>query len=724
MGLTVPSFYNQAERKSLLYSAKLAGLKVAQLIDNNAAAGLNYGVFRRNDINGTAQYLMLYDMGSSSTTASILEYKNVKVNGITDAQLSVKGVGFDRTLGGIEMELRLRDHLIKLFNEKKKTKLDVTKNARSMAKLLKEAKRVKKVLSANVDHMTRIESLIDDEDFKAKVSREDFENLCEDLWDRVGNPMKQALEAADLTMDVINQIILIGGGTRVPKVQEVLLKKSGKSDLGRNLNADEAAALGASYQAAALSSGFKVKTFHVRQSAAYPIEINFQRTNVQEDGSVTHKNIKRTLFQRSNPYPQRKVITFNRFTDDFQFSVNYGDMSYLGQLEKKVVPSSNITDVSLSGVHGYHDKHVANGDMESKGVKAHFRMDESGVLTLESVESVFEGNRTENVTVKADEPDESTLKKIRDGFSSLFGGSADTEEKKAEEVKEKSDETKENKTEEKSTEDKPKDDKKDTEEEKPAPVEEKVETKIVKYKKSENLTSTITSLDVKKPSEDTVEKSQTKLKELADIDAYKLAREVALNKLETYIYEKKDRLYTEGYEEAMTDEERDLITSKLNEASEWMEWLEGEPGAEVFDEKRKELKEVCRNWLLRVKTRRDAEPALADLEVVFNYTSHFLKAVALVPEDENIYTEVEIKTLVDALNATVTWKNETVLAESLLKPYEDPVLIPKDIKMKMDSLNREVGYLYNKARNAKPKKKKTEEKKETEKKKKKKKSKD
>merc|ERR1712096_437803 len=184
---------------------------------------------------------------------------------------------------------------------------------------------------------------------------------------------------------------------------------------------------------------------------------------------------------------------------------------------------------------------------------------------------------------------------------------------------------------------------------------------------------------------------------------------------ETYIYEKKDRLYTEGYEEAMTDEERDLITNKLNEASEWMEWLEGEPGAEVFDEKRKELKEVCRNWLLRVKTRRDAEPALADLEVVFNYTSHFLKAVALVPEDENIYTEVEIKTLVDALNATVTWKNETVLAESLLKPYEDPVLTPKDIKMKMDSLNREVGYLYNKARNAKPKKKKTEEKKESDK---------
>jgi len=695
--LTVPSFYNQAERKSLLHSAKLAGLKVAQLIDNNAAAGLNYGVFRRNDINGTAQYLMLYDMGSSSTTASILEYKKVKVNGITDAQLQVKGVGFDRTLGGIEIELRLRDHLVKLFNEKKKTKMDVTKNPRSMAKLLKEAKRVKKVLSANVDHMARIESLVDDEDFKAKVTRAELEEMCADLWKRVGGPVKQALEAADLTMDSINQIILIGGGTRVPKVQEVLLKESGKPDLGRNLNADEAAALGASYQAAALSSGFKVKTFHVRQSAAYPIEINFQRNTPQEDGSVSHKNIKRTLFQRSNPYPQRKVITFNRFTDDFQFSVNYGDMSYLGEFEQKVVPSSNITDVSLEGVKGHHDNHVASGNMESKGVKAHFRMDESGVLTLESVESVFEGNRTENVTVKADEPDESTLK---------------TEEvkEKSEEAKEENKSEKVEKTEEKTAGDeKAASDKKDDEKAQP---EEVVETKVVKYKKTENLTSVIKNLDVKKPTEENVEKSQQKLKELADIDAYKLAKEVALNKLETYIYEKKDKLYTEEYEEAMTEEERELITSKLNEASEWMEWLEEEVAPNVFDEKRKELKEVCRSWLLRVKTRKDVEPALADLETVFNYTSHFLKAIAAVPEEENIYTEVEIKTLVDTLNSTVQWKNETVKAESELKPYEDPLLKPADIKQKMDSLNREVGYLYNKAKNAKPKKKKTEKKEE------------
>merc|ERR1719495_476391 len=139
-------------------------------------------------------------------------------------------------------------------------------------------------------------------------------------------------------------------------------------------------------------------------------------------------------------------------------------MSYLGEFEKKVIPSSNITDVSLEGVKGHHDNHVGKGEMESKGVKAHFRMDESGVLALESVESVFEGNRTENVTVKADEPDESTLKKIRDGFSSLFGGSADTEDKKeAEEVKEKSEEAKEEDKSEKAEEKSAEEDKKSEE---------------------------------------------------------------------------------------------------------------------------------------------------------------------------------------------------------------------------------------------------------------------
>lgn len=702
--ITVPSFYTQAERKALLYAAKLAGLEVSQLMDVNAAAGLNYGVFRRGDINAEAQYLMLYDMGSTSTVASVITYQTAKVNGISDPQLSVKGVGFDRSLGGLEMELRLRDHLVKLFNEKKKTKSDVRSSPRAMAKLLKEANRVKKVLSANQDHMAQIEGLIDDEDFRAKVTREDFEEICSDLWDRVEKPMNDALEAAEMTMDMISQIIIIGGGTRVPKVQEMLLKTSGKSDLGRNLNADEAPALGASYQAAALSNAFKVKTFHVKSGAAYPIDINFQRDNVQDDGSVTRKNVKRTLFQRGNPYPQRKVITFNRFSDNFDFSVNYGDLSFLDEVGKKTIGSFNISDVELDGVKTAHEKWAHQENTESKGVKAHFRMDESGVLNLESVESVFEGNRTENVTVKIED---STFQKIKDSLTNMFGGGSEpTKDDKKDDADQKDKDEKADSDEEKK-EEKVNDDEKT--EEKKEEEKTKVESKIVKFKQSEPITTTITALDHKQPSQDKEELSNKKLQELAEIDAFKLAREVALNKLETYIYEKKDRLYTEEYEEAMTDEEREKITEALNDASDWMDELEGEPAAQVYDDKRKELKEITRSWLLRVKQRKDVQPMLVDLEGMFNYTLHFIQAIKSLKEEDQIYTEVEIKTLTETLESTVDWKNATVKEESELKPFQDPVLKPADLKVKMAALNREVQYLINKAKTAKPKSKKTEE---------------
>ncbi|XP_078492250.1 hypoxia up-regulated protein 1-like [Ciona intestinalis] len=704
--LTVPAYFNQAERKSLLYAADLAGLKIAQLMDDNTAAALNYGVFRRNDINTTATYMMFYDMGASSTVATIISYQVVKVNGVADPQLSVKGVGFDRTLGGLEMELRLRDLLVKLFNEKKKTSSDVTKNPRSMAKLLKEARRLKKVLSANVDHMAQVEGLIDDEDFRAKVTREDFESLCKDLWARVAQPMKDAVEASELTMDLMNQILLVGGGTRVPKVQEILLKESGKADLGKSINADEAPALGASYQAAAASNVFRVKTFHVKSGAVYPIEIEFDRRSTSDDGSENVKQVKRTLFQRNNPYPQRKVITFNRFYEDFNFSVNYGDLSFISNEKERF--GRSISQVSLTGVAEAHTKYGEDNNTESKGVKAHFRMDESGVLNLESVESVYEVNKTVEANVTETLDEDSTLQKIKDGLSNLFGGSDSTNSTESEKSDSDKKTEEEKTTEEKSNETKPEVDEKTKTNEK---NETKTEKKFIKVKKSFTLGMNVSNIDHEEPSAVHKHMSSEKLNELSARDALKLAREVAINKLESYIYDKRDKLYQEEYEQALTNEEKESITAALTEASDWMDELEGEPAPEVFNDKRQALKDLARPWLMRVKLRQDVAPLIEDLESSFNYSMHFLQAVLGLPEEAQIYTPVEIKTLTDLLSETITWKNETVKAESKLQPNEDPVLKPDDVRQKMFELNREMQYLINKAKTAKPKKPKSESKK-------------
>uniref|UniRef100_A0A8C1W8F4 Hypoxia up-regulated protein 1 n=1 Tax=Cyprinus carpio TaxID=7962 RepID=A0A8C1W8F4_CYPCA len=682
--ITVPAYFNQAERRAVLQAAHIAGLKVLQLINDNTAVALNYGVFRRKDINSTAQNIMFYDMGSGSTTATIVMYQTVKTKESgTQPQLQIRGVGFDRTLGGFEMELRLRDHLAKLFNEQKKSKKDVRENLRAMAKLLKEAQRLKTVLSANAEHMAQIEGLMDDIDFKAKVTRSEFEALCEDLFDRVPGPVKEALAAAEMNMDEIDQVILVGGSTRVPKVQDVLLKAVGKEELSKNINADEAAAMGAVYQAAALSKAFKVKPFLVRDAAVFPIQVEFSRETEEEDGVQTVKHNKRILFQRMAPYPQRKVITFNRYTDDFVFYINYGDLSFLSEQDLKVFGSQNLTTVKLSGVGSSFKKH---SEAESKGIKAHFNMDESGVLILDRVESVFE-------TIVEEKEEESTLTKLGNTISSLFGGgSSDPTANVTEPVTGETDAEKAEKPEEKSDGEKAEEKEEDK---KPKPQK--------KSKISEDITVELEVNDVLDPSTEDMEVSKKKLQDLTDRDLEKQEREKTLNSLEAFIFETQDKLYQDEYQAVVTEEEKEQITGKLSEASNWMDEEGYTAGTKELKEKLSELKKLCKAMFFRVEERKKWPDRLAALNSMLNHSTIFLKSARLIPESDQIFTEVELKTLERVINETMTWKNETVAEQDKLSPTEKPVLLSKDIEAKLSLLDREVNYLLNKAKFAKPK---------------------
>uniref|UniRef100_A0A4W5NIE4 Hypoxia up-regulated protein 1 n=1 Tax=Hucho hucho TaxID=62062 RepID=A0A4W5NIE4_9TELE len=638
--ITVPAFFNQAERRAVLQAAQMAGVKVLQLINDNTAVALNYGVFRRKDINSTAQNIMFYDMGSSSTTATIITYQTVKTKEFgTQPQLQIRGVGFDRSLGGFEMELRLRDHLAKLFNEQKKTKKDVRENHRAMAKLLKEAQRLKTVLSANAEFMAQVEGLLDEMDFKAKVTRVEFEALCADLFERVPGPVQEALSSAEMSLDEIEQVILVGGSTRVPKVQEVLLKAVGKEELGKNINADEAAAMGAVYQAAALSKAFKVQPFLVREAAVFPIQVEFTRETEEEDGSRSLKHNKRILFQRMAPYPQRKVITFNRYTDDFAFDINYGDLSFLGQNDLSVFGSLNLTTVQLSGVSSSFQKHM---DAESKGIKAHFNMDESGMLLLDrSLPCLNSGSFD--------------LSELGNTISSLFGGGSS---------------------------------------EPNANVTEPVQ---VILSSNQILFVTYTWLAYVNASV-----AKCLLQDLTDRDLEKQEREKTLNSLEAFIFETQDKMYQEEYQAVVSEEEKEAITTKLSEASAWMDEDGYSAVTKELREKLQELRKLCKDMFFRVEERMKWPGHLAALESKLNHSSFFLRSVKLTPEDDQIFTEVELKTLDRVINETTTWKNDTVAEQEKRSPTERPVLLSKDIESKLSLLDREVYYLLNKAKFAKP----------------------
>ncbi|VDO20474.1 unnamed protein product [Heligmosomoides polygyrus] len=370
--ISVPVFFTQAERLIIEKAAEIAGMNLLQLINGGTAAGLNYGMFRRKEVTDKPQRMLIYDMGAGKTVATLVEYKLVKGKYEKEPTMTVLGVGFDRYLGGLEMTLRLRELLVEKFRQHYKSKADITTSERGMAKLLKEAERLKQVLSANVDYFAQVESVHEDIDMRVQVTREEFNKLIDDLMPRVAGPMDRALKMAELTLEQVDQVVLMGAGTRVPRVQEELQKFIGSKELGRFLNTDEAIAMGGLFQAAHLSKGFKVKSFGVEELVVFPIQVNFISKQKQDDGNVIEKPITRQVFQYKGKYPtNKKTITFTSYTDDFSFDLNYSELKHFNEDQIREFDSliPHVTTVTVANVGKALEDNLKPGEMDFVGVK-------------------------------------------------------------------------------------------------------------------------------------------------------------------------------------------------------------------------------------------------------------------------------------------------------------------------------------------------------------------
>ncbi|KAK3912914.1 Hypoxia up-regulated protein 1 [Frankliniella fusca] len=713
MVLIVPGYFNQAERQAMLQAADLAGFKVLQLMNDYTAVALNYGIYRRKDFNETAQYVMFYDMGASSTTATIVSYQVVKTKerGFVEShpQASIIGVGYDRSLGGLEIQLRLRDYLAQKFNDLKKTPNDVFKNPRALAKLFKEAGRVKNVLSANADHFAQVEGLLDDIDLKIQVTREQLEDLCKDLFDRIRGPVDQALKTSGLSMDVISQVVLVGAGARMPKVQE-RLQEVVKMDLAKNINADEAAAMGAVYKAADLSTGFKVKPFLTKDAVVLPIQVTFER---EIEGSAP-KQIKRLLFGPMNPYPQKKVLTFNKHTDDFSFNVKYADLDHIPENEVQNIGSLDLRTVSLSGVSEALNKHKGP-NAESKGIKAHFSMDESGILSLLNVELLVEKNSTDD--------EESTFSKLGSTISKLFTNPDEAESEKTGEKpiheepeeggeekdvkdskdKEKKDEkpdeskTQEAKPDEKTDDSKKEDAKKEESEKK---GEKKTLTKLLK----EKISTEEEQLGVIPMNKDALQEAFRKIQTLNEYDFQRNRRESALNALESYVFDAQNKLEEDDFQSAATTEEIEKIRLGCSEVSDWLYEDGATADAEAYEAKLQDLQKLTKPLYLRVAEHRERPEAIAALRQVLNGSSIFLKdarnvtAAKLEAEESWVFTEIELNTLEKQIKETEEWLIKMEKEQAEQKRSEAPKMSIKSISEKITNLDREVKYLVNKAK--------------------------
>jgi len=747
--ITVPVFFNQVERLALVAAAQLGGLNVLQLMNNPMAVALNYGMFRRKEINGTVKHIMLYDMGAGATTASVIGFQIVKTKdrgfAETHPQAQVLGVGFDRTLGGAELRFRVREFLADKFNALGKTKTDVRTVPRAMGKLLKEAERVKLILSANTDCFAQIENVMEDIDFKEAVSREDLMGLAPDLMARVTKPVEQALSTAGMAMEQIDQVILVGGGTRVPKVQELLTEFVG-SELGKSLNTDESAAMGAVYKAADLSTGFKVKKFLTKDAVVFPIDVDFSRALEGEEGV---KKVRRTLFGRMNPYPQKKIMTFNKHQADFTFYVNYADMDYLGKTEVERVGSLNLTSVLVKGVKEALDKNLVGENIETKGVKAHFQLDDSGILSVSSVESTFEKTispeqqEAEEAKEDGEKKDESIdWSKLGDTISNYFKsegkeGEEDTEKEKAakdfiketiekdekeKKAKEKKDEKKEKKDKDKKKDDKPKEPKKP-----------KIETTKT------DLETEDSRMDLPLLDGDTFEASRAKLAALDKADKERVEKETALNELQSFNFDLGDKIYQEDHEAASTGAEREAIQAEVSKVSDWLDEEAGvETPLEEFTSRLKVLKDMAAPIFARVREHRERPEWLENLKQSLNHSTTFLttsrafiidetpkpkdsadggkvidgdgeaseaspaepkeEKTEKVAEEEKLFKEKELEQLEKKIAEVEKWRDEKLAEQADTPLSEMPKLTVSMINSKIGDLESEVQFLIRKAK--------------------------
>lgn len=331
--LTVPAFATQAERQAYLDSAALADFKVLGLIEENTAAALNFGMDKTFE---EPKVFLFYNLGASALQVSVIKYHAYQVPESkhskkmkTVGSIEVLGKAWDETLGGNAFDNRLVDYMADHFNREWRKagghNKDVRENPRAMTKIRLQANKVKHVLSANQEIPVHLDALHDDMSLSMHITRPQFEELCDDLMERAVAPVHKAIKMANLTLDDIDEIELIGGGMRVPKVQADLSAALGGKEVGLHINSDESMALGAAFFGANISTAFRVRTVGLTDINPFPVQVTLNDLEkAAAKGGEEPWNKEATVFKAAGKLGQKKTITFTHDAD-VHCALDYAD---------------------------------------------------------------------------------------------------------------------------------------------------------------------------------------------------------------------------------------------------------------------------------------------------------------------------------------------------------------------------------------------------------------